>query len=78
MHIVIVGNGIAGVSAARCIRKNNKAAKELIVFRFKDIPAYVTIKREQYTHLLDFIHSQAVGLEMYELCAKVLTIKKEL
>jgi hypothetical protein len=58
--------------------KNNKSAKELVVFRFKDIPAYVTIKREQYTHLLDFIHSQAVGLEMYELCAKVLTIKKEL
>lgn len=58
--------------------KDNKSAKELIVFRFKDIPAYVTIKREQYGSLLDFIHLQAVSLEMYEICSKILSVKKSL
>lgn len=58
--------------------KNNRSAKELIVFRFKDIPAYVTIKKEQYSHLLEFIHQQAVKLEMYEICSKVLSVKNSL
>ena len=58
--------------------KNNRSAKELIVFRFKDIPAYVTIKKEQYSQLLEFIHQQAVKLEMYEICSKVLSVKNSL
>jgi len=58
--------------------KNNRSAKELIIFRFKDIPAYVTIKKEQYLQLLEFINQQAVKMEMYEICSKVLLVKNSL
>jgi hypothetical protein len=58
--------------------KSNKSAKELVVFRFQNIPAYITIKKSEYIDILNWIHKRALTLEIYELCKKIIDIKKSL
>lgn len=58
--------------------KSNKSAQELIVFRFENIPAYITIKKSEYSHLLNWIHERALILEVYSLCKKIMDVKKSL
>jgi hypothetical protein len=58
--------------------KLSKSAKELVVFRFQNIPAYITIKKSEYIHMLNWIYERALVLEIYELCKKIVDIKKSL
>jgi hypothetical protein len=58
--------------------KSNKSAKELVVFRFQNIPAYIIIKKSEYIDILNWIHERALTLEIYELCKKIIDIKKSL
>jgi hypothetical protein len=58
--------------------KSNKSAKEIILFKFKKIKAYVTIKRDEYKPLIDYIYSKFIELEMYENCKKTLLIINKL
>lgn len=58
--------------------KGNKSAKEIILFRFKKIKAYVTIKRDEYKPLMNYIYSKFIELEMYENCKKTLLIINKL
>jgi hypothetical protein len=58
--------------------KLNKSAQELVMFRFQNIPAYVTIKKSEYIHMLNWIYERALVLEVYELCKKVMDVKKSL
>ena len=52
--------------------KLSKSAKELVVFRFENIPAYITIKKDEYLNLLNWIYDKALELEIYELCKKLM------
>jgi hypothetical protein len=56
--------------------KLSKSAKELVVFRFENIPAYITIKKGEYLNLLNWIYDKALELEIYELCKKIMDVKK--
>jgi hypothetical protein len=58
--------------------KLNKSAQELVMFRFQNIPAYVTIKKSEYIHMLNWIYERALVLEVYELCKKIMDVKKSL
>ena len=58
--------------------KSNKSAQELVVFRFQNIPAFITIKKSEYSHMLNWIYERALILEVYELCKKIMDIKKSL
>jgi hypothetical protein len=58
--------------------KGNKSVKEIILFRFKKIKAYVTIKRDEYKPLMNYIYSKFIELEMYENCKKTLLILNKL
>lgn len=51
--------------------KNNKSAKELVVFRFEGIPAYITIKREEYKDILDWIYDKMLIYEFFENCKRI-------
>ncbi len=58
--------------------KFSKSAQELVIFRFENIPAYITINKSEYTHILSWIYERALILEVYELCKKVMDVKKTL
>ena len=58
--------------------KLSKSAKELVVFRFENIPAYITIKKDEYLNLLNWIYDKALELEIYELCKRVMDVKTSL
>ena len=58
--------------------KSNKSTKEIILFKFKKIKGYVTIKSIEYKDLLNYIYSKFIELEMYENCKKCLLIINKL
>jgi len=55
--------------------KTNKRAKELALCKFRFMPAYVCVVREEYGAFLDWIYAEFIKREMYESCQKVLDIK---
>lgn len=58
--------------------KSNKSTKEIIIFKFKKIKGYVTIKSLEYKDLLNYIYSKFIEYEMYENCKKCLLIINKL
>lgn len=56
--------------------KYNYATKELVIFRLKVMPAYVTIKQKDYVNILEWIKDRFVELEMYEQCERIVNIIK--
>ncbi len=56
--------------------KNNKSAKELVVFRFQGIPAYITIKREEFKELLDWMYKHMLNNEFFENCKRINDLMK--
>jgi hypothetical protein len=54
--------------------KSNRGAKELIIFRFQGIPAYVMIKREEYPNILLWIKDKLVEREAYEGCQHIVNL----
>jgi len=60
------------------IFKKIKGTKELVVFRFEGVPAYVTIKKEEYSSILDWIHQRMLDFEIFEQCKRIDDIIKSL
>jgi hypothetical protein len=60
------------------IFKKIKGTKELVIFRFEGIPAYVTIKKEEYSSILDWIHQRMLDFEIFEQCKRIDDIIKSL
>lgn len=58
--------------------KSNRSAKEIILFRYKGLPVYVTISRSEYPQLLDWLMDRFLREEWYEGCSKCTTIKKSI
>lgn len=58
--------------------KSNRSAKEIILFRYKGLPVYVTISRSEYPQLLDWLMDRFLREEWYEGCSKCATIKKSI
>ena len=60
------------------IFKKIKGAKELVIFRFEGIPAYVTVRKEEYSSILDWIHQRMLDFEIFEQCKRIDDIIKSL
>jgi|688.fasta_scaffold00038_145 hypothetical protein len=58
--------------------KKIKGTKELVVFRFEGVPAYVTVKKEEYSSILDWIHQRMLDFEIFEQCKRIDDIIKSL
>jgi hypothetical protein len=58
--------------------KKIKGTKELVVFRFEGVPAYVTVKKEEYSAILDWIHQRMLDFEIFEQCKRIDDIIKSL
>lgn len=58
--------------------KSNRSAKELVLFRYKFLPAYITIEKGEYSDLLDWVYGKFIEREAYESCKRILDIKSKL
>jgi|Laugresu1bdmlbdd_1035124.scaffolds.fasta_scaffold231152_1 hypothetical protein len=58
--------------------KKNKSAKEIVICKYKNFPFYVTIKKQEFSDLLDFIEKKFINLELYEKCKLIEDIKSKL
>lgn len=58
--------------------KGNKSAKELVICRYKNLSAYITIEKKDYVKFLDWLYNKFIELEIYESCERILYIKKSL
>jgi hypothetical protein len=58
--------------------KSNKKCKEIILIKYKSMPVYITLKREDFKSMGKWLMSRLTELEMYEECAKLHSIKNKL
>ena len=58
--------------------KQNRRAKDIVICKYSDIPAYVCVGKSEFSSLLDWIYETSIRFEWYELCGKIVEIKKEL
>ena len=56
--------------------KRNRKAKDLIIFKYRQMPAYVCVVREEFGELLDWFYAECIKRESYEICQKIVDIKK--
>ena len=60
------------------IFKKVKGTNEIVIFRFEGIPAYVTIKRNEYSSILDWIKQRMLDFELFEHCKRNTDLMKTL
>jgi hypothetical protein len=58
--------------------KSNKKCKEIILIKYKSMPVYITLKREDFKSMGKWLMGRLTELEMYEECAKLHSIKNKL
>ena len=58
--------------------KSNRSAKEIILYKYKVLPIYVTIYREEYPQLLEYLLSRFVEIERYEVCSRIVKLQNKL
>ena len=57
--------------------KNKKDLNELVIIRFEKIPAYITIKRNEYGEMLDWMYEFMISNEYFEYCKRIKDLIKE-
>jgi hypothetical protein len=58
--------------------KGNRRVKELVVFKYRRLPAYAVIAKSEYTELLDWVYDKFIQMELYENCQRILELKSKL
>lgn len=58
--------------------KSNRSAKEIILYKYKVVPIYVTIYREEYPQLLEYLLSRFIEIEHYEVCGRISKLQTKL
>jgi len=58
--------------------KSNRKCREIILIKYKSMPAYITLKREDFKSMGNWLMGKLTELEMYEECAKLHSIKNKL
>ena len=56
--------------------RHKKSVKEVVIFRFQGIPAYITIKREDFKELLDWMYQRMLHNEFFENCKRINDLMK--
>jgi hypothetical protein len=58
--------------------KSNKRCKEVVIMKYKSLPAYISLKRTDFAKMSDWLMKRLTELELYEECSRLNSIKKEL
>jgi hypothetical protein len=58
--------------------KRNRKAKDIVICKYRYLPAYVCVEKGDFVRLLDWICSESIRREWYETCQRIMVIKKEM
>ncbi len=58
--------------------KSNRKCKEIVLIKYKTMPVYITIKRNEFKQVGVWLMDELKQLEMYEECAKLHSISHKL
>lgn len=58
--------------------KKNRKAKDLVICKYRYLPAYVCVEKKEFGKLLDWICSESIRKEWYETCQRIMEIKTKL
>jgi hypothetical protein len=58
--------------------KSNRSAKEIILYKYKVVPIYVTIYRKEYPQLLEYLLNEFIKIERYEICNRIAKLQTKL
>lgn len=58
--------------------KSNKKCKEIILVKYKNLPVYITLKREEFKEVAVWLLDRLIQLEEYEECSRLDSILKKL
>jgi hypothetical protein len=51
--------------------KSNRKCKEVVLLKYKNLPAYVTLKREDFSKMGKWLMGKLTKLELYEECHRL-------
>ncbi len=51
--------------------KSNRRCREIILIKYKSLPAYITLKREDFKSMGKWLMNRLTELEMYEDCHRL-------
>ena len=58
--------------------KKNRKAKDIVICKYRFLPAYVCVEKREFGKLLDWICTESIRRESYETCQRIMEIKKGL
>lgn len=58
--------------------KRNRKAKDIVICKYRYLPAYVCVEKREFGKLLDWICTESIRREWYETCQRIMVIKKEM
>lgn len=58
--------------------KSNKRCKEIILIKYKSLPVYITLKRDEFREFGSWLMNELTKVEMYEECSKLHSISNKL
>ena len=58
--------------------KSNRKCKEIILVKYKVLPVYITLKREEFKKMGEWLMNRLTELEMYEDCHRLYKIQNKL
>ena len=58
--------------------KRNRKAKDIVICKYRFLPAYICVEKSEFNRLLDWINRKAISNEWYETCQRIMVIKKEM
>ena len=58
--------------------KSNRNCKEMVLLKYKNLPAYVTLKREDFSKMGKWLMDRLTKLELYEECHRLYKFQHKL
>ena len=58
--------------------KSNRRCKEIVLIKYKHLPAYVTLPRKDFKSMGEWLMNRLTTLELYEECARLHKISNKL
>lgn len=51
--------------------KSNRRCKEIVLAKYKNLPVYITLRREDFSKMGEWLMNRLTKLEMYEECHRL-------
>ena len=58
--------------------KSNRSCKEIVLIKYKNLPVYITLHRNEFKKMGEWLLEELTKVEMYEECIRLQSIWKKL